>query len=274
MFVKKCFSLGIKDKIIIFAVFLMSVFVLQNVIFASQTMAAGKKANGSVCTSDAECASGNCVEVGAAFSVKNCQAASAAALPKVSIPTGATAKTSTPVSSGGVVKFSNPLEFTTVEGLLGNIMSAIQKIVVVLSLVVIVIGAVMYIISTGESETVERGKKAITMALVGLAIAIAAPSILKELAGILGWGDVPSNVGTAMSLSEIAVRVLNFLLGITGVLSIIMMVVGAIMYLTSTGDEGRIDQGKQIFKYSVLGVVIALASMVIVRQIAAFFTAG
>ncbi len=174
------------------------------------------------------------------------------------------------------ITFTNPLSYTTVESFLDNVLSSIQKIVVVLALIFLIIGAVMYIVSTGESETVERAKKAITMAIMGVVIAIAAPSILKEIGTVIGWTDVSSSSTTssALTLSEIAVKVLDFLLGISGVLSIIMMVIGGMMYLTSAGDEERIKKGKDIFKFSVLGIIIVLASLVIVRQIAKFFVSS
>ena len=117
---------------------------------------------------------------------------------------------------------------------------------------------------------VEKGKGAITMALVGLALGVAAPSLLKELANIIGWGGA-SSVAGALTLSQIAVNVLNFLLGTMGIVALVMLVIGAIMYLTSAGDEDRIDKGKEIFKYSLLGVLIAMSSMVLVTQIAKFF---
>jgi hypothetical protein len=178
-------------------------------------------------------------------------------------------------SSGGIVSFTNPLSFNTVEGLLGTILTAVQRVVVSLALVFIVIGAVMILTSAGSPDMMEKGKKAITMALAGLAIGIAAPSILKELAGVLGWGSTPdATVNMAMSLSEIAVRVLSFLLGIAGTLALIMLVVGAIMYLTSAGDEERIDTGKKIFKYSLIGIIIVLSSLILVKQIALFFSVG
>ncbi|EKE18557.1 MAG: hypothetical protein ACD_9C00296G0003 [uncultured bacterium] len=171
--------------------------------------------------------------------------------------------------AGSGTHFVNPLRFSTVEGFLGGIMTAIQRIIVVLALVFITIGAVMILVSAGNSGMVEKGKAAITMALVGLAIGIAAPSLLKELANIVGWGGASSLAG--LTLSEIAVRVLNFLLGTMGILALIMLVIGAIMYLTSAGDEDRIDKGKEIFKYSLIGLILAMSSMVLVTQIAQFF---
>jgi len=171
-------------------------------------------------------------------------------------------------SNNASVDVSGGTNFTKVEDFLGGIMSAIQRIIVVLALVSITIGSVMILASAGSSGMVERGKAAITMALVGLAIGLAAPSLLKELANIVGWGTA---VPAALSLSEIAVRVLNFLLGTMGIVALVMMVIGAIMYLTSAGDEDRINQGKDIFKYAIIGLILAMSAMVLVTQIARFF---
>jgi hypothetical protein len=173
-------------------------------------------------------------------------------------------------ATGGGTSFTNPLRFNNVEEFLGGIMSAIQKIIVVLALVFIMIGAVMILSSAGNSGMVEKGKGAITMALVGLALGIAAPSLLKELANIIGWGGA-SSVAGALTLTQIAMRVLNFLLGTMGIIALVMLVIGAIMYLTSAGDEDRIDKGKEIFKYSLIGVALAMSAMILVTQIAKFF---
>lgn len=176
-----------------------------------------------------------------------------------------------------VVNFTNPLgEITTLEGLVSNLLSAVQKIIVSLALVFIVVGAIMVLVSAGSPETVEKGKKAITMAIVGLTIGIAAPSILKEIANAVGWGcpEGATDCGTltdALNFSDIALNVLSFLLGIAGILAMIMLVIGGIMYLTSAGDEDRVEQGKKTFKYAVIGIVVIMSSMIIVRQIANLF---
>jgi len=181
---------------------------------------------------------------------------------------GATTTPGGSTTSNGTT-FTNPLKFTTVEGFLEGILTAIQRIIVVLALVFIMIGAVMILSSAGNSGMVEKGKEAITMALIGLALGVAAPSLLKELSAIIGWG--PGTAGPGLTLSEIAVRVLNFLLGTMGILALIMLVIGGIMYLTSAGDEDRIDKGKEIFKYSLIGIIMAMSAMVLVTQIAQFF---
>lgn len=177
-------------------------------------------------------------------------------------------------TTGEATDFANPLNFFTVDKFLSQIMGALQKIIVTLSLLVIVYGAVMYVISAGDSKRIDSAKNAITASLVGLALGLAAPSFLKEIAGILGWGTSDTRLAAALSLSQIAINVLNFLLGSLGILSLIMLVIGAGMYLSSAGDQGQIDTGKKIFKSALIGVFLAMASMVLVTQVARLFITG
>jgi len=175
-------------------------------------------------------------------------------------------------NSTASVVITNPVEYDTVEEFLSRVLTRARQIIVVLSLVFILIGAIMYITSAGSPGMVEQAKKAITSSLIGLAIGIAAPSFLKEIGTILGWQRVNnSDVIGALTLSAIAMNVLNFLLGILGVLAMVMLVIGGIMYLTSAGDEDRIDKGKKIFTYSIIGIIVAMSSLVVVKQIAKFF---
>lgn len=170
------------------------------------------------------------------------------------------------------ITFTNPLQFDTVEGLLTNVMGVIQNIIVVLALVFIVIGAILYITSAGDEGRMKTAKGAILAAMIGLAIALAAPSFLKEIGTVLGWGPVNDGVvAGALTLSQIASKVLAFLLSIVGVLGVIMLVIGGLVYLTAAGDENRIDTGKKIVLYSIIGITVAMAALVLVTQIATFF---
>ena len=192
--------------------------------------------------------------------------------------TTTTTTTTTTTSSGTSVSITlaNPLKYSTVQQVLMALLYALQGVIVVLSLVFIVIGAVLYITSGGNQGRVTMAKTAITAALIGLAIGILAPTFLKEIATVLGWNStapLPSEVSSARSAADILLSVLNFLLGIVGVLSIIMLVVGGVMFLTAAGSQDRITTGKKIVTYALLGVVVALASLVIVRQLATFFAA-
>lgn len=176
-----------------------------------------------------------------------------------------------PATGTVTVGVTNPLSFNTVNDLLGRVLTFLQTFIVILALIFIVIGAFLYISSGGDSGRVETAKKCITAALIGLALGIAAPAFLRQISDILGWTAAPpAGVGTSLTLIQIATNILNFLLSVVGVVALIMLVVGAFMYLTAAGDEDRIDTGKKIVKYSIIGITIALAALVLVRQIAAF----
>lgn len=60
------------------------------------------------------------------------------------------------------------------------------------------------------------------------------------------------------------VDVLMFFLGVVSVISII---IGGLIYITSNGDASKVTQGKNILLYSVVGLIVALMSWGIVRFI-------
>lgn len=173
--------------------------------------------------------------------------------------------------STATITFPNPLKYDTVEEVLTSLLNTLQGVIVVISIVFIVIGAIFYITSGGSEERIKTAKKAIFASLIGLAIGIAAPTFLKEISNILGWTTDNEMVSEAPTIATIALNTLNFLLSVVGTISLIMLIVAAIMYLTAAGDEDRIDKGKKLFKYALIGITIALASLVIVKQIAGFF---
>jgi hypothetical protein len=120
----------------------------------------------------------------------------------------------------------------------------------------------MYMISAGSKEMSERAKKTLTYALVGVALVIAAPYFLSDMMLILNGGS-----GSGSKLLMVATNVLRLLLSIVGILGIIGIVLGAIWMFFAAGEEGRYKQGKQAVAYSIIGIAIAAASLVIVQQV-------
>jgi len=59
----------------------------------------------------------------------------------------------------------------------------------------------------------------------------------------------------------------QFLLRIFGIIAIIGLIVSGLIYLTSGGSNERISLAKKAFFYSVIGILIALGSNIIIRQI-------
>jgi len=78
-------------------------------------------------------------------------------------------------------------------------------------------------------------------------------------------------ISDAPRISNIGMNILNFLLSVVGIIAIISLVLTAIMYATSAGDEKRARLAKKIFQASVLGIILAMGGMIATGLIAQFF---
>jgi hypothetical protein len=77
-------------------------------------------------------------------------------------------------------------------------------------------------------------------------------------------------ISSAPTVPQLLLKVLNFLLSIFGVIAIIAVVISGIIYVTAGGDENRIQKAKKMFLYSIVGIIVALGSLVIIQTISKF----
>lgn len=68
-------------------------------------------------------------------------------------------------------------------------------------------------------------------------------------------------------IAKIIRNLLTWLLGIVGVIAIIGFVISGIQYLTSAGDEDRMQSAKRNMLYAIIGVVVVLSSFVVIQAI-------
>lgn len=76
----------------------------------------------------------------------------------------------------------------------------------------------------------------------------------------------------ATPISSILMNVLNFLLSIIGVLGIIGLVISGVIYITAVGNEKQMELAKNAALGSVIGIMIALGSLILTGQLATFFS--
>ena len=99
-------------------------------------------------------------------------------------------------------------------------------------------------------------------------IAAIAFSLLTFPALVLAQVNLPKNTGLFDGpLYDVLNRLLNYLLGIVGILAVVGFVIAGIMYITAAGDEDRVDLAKKMLTYSIVGISIALLGLVIVVAI-------
>ncbi len=176
----------------------------------------------------------------------------------------------TPDPSGGG-QFKNPIEFATVDKLLAKVSTTVQGIVAVLATLMIVVAGILYMTSAGDQSRVETAKKAVTAAIIGLSLALAAPAFLKEIYKALGATGAPGAPTGGKTLSAIITSIIQTLSGFVGGIAVLMLVVGGIMYITSAGDSTKADTAKNIIQYAIIGLIVALLSLLIVTEVIRIF---
>jgi hypothetical protein len=67
------------------------------------------------------------------------------------------------------------------------------------------------------------------------------------------------------SADNLTQNIVNTLLFVVGAISVVMIIVGGIMYATSAGDAGRVTKAKNTIMYSLVGLVISFLAFAIVQ---------
>lgn len=86
--------------------------------------------------------------------------------------------------------------------------------------------------------------------------------------------DIPTNTGLAdRGIKDILTNLLNWLLGIVGIIALGGFVISGIQYVISTGSEEMMETAKHNMVYSLIGIIVALGGVVIIRAIDAALNA-
>src|SRR3989338_7714864 len=58
------------------------------------------------------------------------------------------------------------------------------------------------------------------------------------------------------SFRALALLVINFFLGFLGLLAVMMIIYGGFLYVSSGGEQEKVDKAKKILLYAVVGIII------------------
>ncbi len=76
-----------------------------------------------------------------------------------------------------------------------------------------------------------------------------------------GLPDAPGGI------RDILANLLDWLLGIIGIIAVIAFAISGIQYLISAGDEEKMGAAKRNALYSIIGIIVALSGFVVVKAI-------
>lgn len=139
-----------------------------------------------------------------------------------------------------------------------NIVTMVLQIVGYVCVGFVIWGGYLYMLARGESGKVASGKKTITNALIGLVICMTASLISGAIV------DVASGAATDANFFA---SIFNTAFLWAGIVCAIIIVIGGISYVTSTGDPQKTAKAKNTIMYAAIGLAITLLAAAIVNLV-------
>lgn len=87
--------------------------------------------------------------------------------------------------------------------------------------------------------------------------------ILAQATGV----QIPNPLGSTNTFGALLENIIKAVAGIVGALSVIMIIVAGILYLTSAGSPEKMTKAKTALIYAIAGIVITLMASTIVAII-------
>ena len=114
--------------------------------------------------------------------------------------------------------------------------------------------------------------------LISTSIGLAAPSTNPKCTnGGEGPLCTPSTTTTGLPTGSVdgfvgtLVQILQWLLVAFGVIALIAFVIAGYKYVFSGGDEGAAEEAKEMLKYTIIGIVVALSGYIIITLVQEIF---
>lgn len=79
-----------------------------------------------------------------------------------------------------------------------------------------------------------------------------------------GTGCTP---GSGPTVQSVVAKVVNILSFVVGVVAVIMVIVGGIKYVTSSGDSNNVNSAKNTILYAIVGLVVAVMAQILVKYV-------
>lgn len=119
---------------------------------------------------------------------------------------------------------------------------------------------------------------AVVIALTGLPLMVMGAGSTFNPSDHPGFSATDA-VNAAPTLSDATVfdlvaNVMDWLLGLVGVLAVVGFVIAGVMYLTSAGDQEQAEKAKTVMTYAIIGLVVALVGLIVVNAVAGLTGAG
>ena len=111
-------------------------------------------------------------------------------------------------------------------------------------------------------------KAAAITTIASISLMMASPVFAQ---GFINATDNPPAISTATngagSLRALVLTIVNFFLLFLGLIAVVIIIYAGFLYVTTAGNQEKVESAKKIIMYVIIGIVIILLSFAIVNTI-------
>ena len=72
---------------------------------------------------------------------------------------------------------------------------------------------------------------------------------------------------SSSDVREFVIKIVNFALGFLGLIAVIIVIYGGVLYVTAAGEDEKMQKGKKAITYAVIGLLIVMGSFALVNTV-------
>ena len=77
-----------------------------------------------------------------------------------------------------------------------------------------------------------------------------------------------------MSFTDSIITIINWVIGILGLVCVIVIIIGGVNYMTSSGEAGKVKKAKDTILYGIIGLVVCILAFAIVNFVISGIISG
>lgn len=149
-----------------------------------------------------------------------------------------------------------------------NIVEMLLHIVGYAAVGFIMWGGFRYMKSRGDPSSTQLAKQTILNAVLGLGVALGSTAIVSLFATSIAGGNTGFGLPNVAANQGQLANILNrIIFPIAGVVAVIFVIIGGIMFTISEGDPGKVKNARNTIIYSIVGLIFIIMAFAVVQLI-------
>ena len=88
---------------------------------------------------------------------------------------------------------------------------------------------------------------------------------MKDLLTKFAIGSELTDVADDNTLEADVKTILSAIIGVLGFVCVVVMIIGGVNYMTSSGDTGKVEKAKKTILYGLIGLIVCVLAFAIVQ---------